>query len=87
MKKRCYWEIKTFAIVIGFFSSVIFGSNFSTLMAQELSPKYKAEVPPSILTPDTVNTKLLGNLEFFDGMPSKATVTKSYDFIDLARGT
>ena len=50
------------------------------------APKYRAKVPPSILTPDTVKTKLLGNLEFFDGMPSEATVEKGYDFIDLARG-
>jgi hypothetical protein len=56
-------------------------------IAQEAGPKYKAEVPQSILTPDTVKTKLLGNLEFFDGMPSKTTVHKSYDFIDTARGT
>ena len=55
--------------------------------ASAADPKYKAVVPPSILTPDTVTTKLLGNLEFFDGMPSNATVEKSYDFIDLARGT
>lgn len=50
-------------------------------------PKYKAKVPTSILTPDSVSTELLGNLEFFDGMPSKATVDKSYDFIDLSRAT
>ena len=56
-------------------------------IAQEAGPKYKAEVPQSILTPDTVKTKLLGNLKFFDGMPSKTTVNKSYDFIDTARGT
>jgi len=50
-------------------------------------PKYKAKVPPSILTPDSVSTEELGNLEFFDGMPSKATVDKCYDFIDLSRGS
>lgn len=50
-------------------------------------PKYKAKVPPSILTPDTVPTEFLGTLNFFDGMPSQATVEKSYDFLDLARGT
>ena len=55
-------------------------------LAQNASPKYKADVPKSVLTPDKVQTKLLGTLEYFDGMPSKATVAKSYDFLDLARG-
>ena len=44
------------------------------------APKYAADVPESVLTPDKVETKLLGDLEFFDGMPSKETVTKAYDF-------
>lgn len=49
-------------------------------------PKYSAKVPEYILTPDKVSTTLLGDLEFFDGMPTKETVRKSYDFIDLSRG-
>lgn len=49
-------------------------------------PKYAADVPEFILTPDKVETDLLGDLEFFDGMPSEATVKKAYDFIDLSRG-
>ena len=43
-------------------------------------------VPQSILTPDRVETDLLGELKFFDGMPDEATVAKTYDFIDVARG-
>jgi hypothetical protein len=49
------------------------------------SPVYKADVPSSLLTPDKVQTELLGELEFFDGMPSDATVQKTIDFLDLAR--
>lgn len=48
-------------------------------------PKYKADVPTSVQTPDTVKTELLGNLQFFDGMPTKDTVRKTYDFLDVAR--
>ena len=55
-------------------------------LAQKAEPKYKADVPKSITTPDKVETKLLGSLEFFDGMPRKATVEKTYDFLDLSRG-
>lgn len=48
-------------------------------------PKYKADVPPGLMTPDVVQTEMLGELEFFDGMPSDATVKKTFDFIDLSR--
>jgi hypothetical protein len=33
-----------------------------------------------------VETDFLGELEFFDGMPSESTVKKAYDFLDLSRG-
>ena len=50
-------------------------------------PTYKADVPDSLITPDKVETELLGTLEFFDGMPDEATVQKTYDFLDLSRAT
>ena len=50
-------------------------------------PKYSADVPESVKTPDKVETKSLGTLEFFDGMPSPETLRKVYDNLDLARGT
>jgi uncharacterized protein DUF3604 len=37
------------------------------------APKYSAKVPPSIQTPDTVQTRL-GTLKSFDGLPDEATV-------------
>jgi len=49
-------------------------------------PKYAADVPEFLLTPDKVETDFLGDLEFFDGMPSESTVQKTYDFLDLSRG-
>jgi hypothetical protein len=57
----------------------------TSILAQE--PKYKADVPESVMTPDKLSTELLGDLEFFDGMPKKETVKKAYDFLDTARGT
>jgi hypothetical protein len=48
-------------------------------------PKYKADVPESILTPDTVETRL-GTLRFKDGAPDDATVTLVYDNLDFMRG-
>lgn len=55
--------------------------------AQEIKePKYAADVPEYLLTPDKVNTDLLGELTFFDGMPTEDTVKKTYEFLDLSRG-
>ncbi len=54
---------------------------------QATEPKYKANVPDPIRTPDTVETKTLGTLRFFDGMPSPDTATKIYDYLDVARAS
>ena len=35
-------------------------------------PKHKADVPESIVTPDTVETEHLGALRFFDGMSASS---------------
>ena len=63
-------------------SLMVISSSF--VLAQK--PKYSADVPEFLLTPDKVETELLGDLEFFDGMPSESTVQKTYDFLDLSRG-
>ena len=52
----------------------------------QAEPTYAADVPESVTTPNTVETKTLGKLEFFDGMPSKGSVEKLYDNLDLVRG-
>ena len=48
-------------------------------------PKYKADVPNSILTPDQVETRL-GTLRFIDGAPDDKTVELAYDNLDFMRG-
>ena len=52
---------------------------------QQPEPKYKAKVPPSITTPDTVQTRI-GTLKFQDGLPDKESVEKVYDNLDFIRG-
>jgi len=47
---------------------------------------YNYPIPEKIMTPDKVETSI-GTLNFFDGMPDKATVDKAYDNLDLIRGT
>ena len=50
--------------------------------AAQDKPKYATDVPQSITTPDSVETRL-GTLEFKDGAPSAATVEKVYDNLDF----
>jgi hypothetical protein len=49
------------------------------------APKFKANVPKSIVTPASVKTRI-GTLKFDDGLPDAATVKKVYDSIDFGRG-
>jgi hypothetical protein len=44
-----------------------------------------AGIPPAIATPNRLETSL-GMLEFKDGAPSKDTVAKVYDYLDLMHG-
>jgi hypothetical protein len=48
-------------------------------------PRMATEIPPAILTPDTLETRL-GTLKFTDGFPDDATVQKAYDNLDFQRG-
>ena len=48
-------------------------------------PKYKENVPESLLKPDSVQSKYLGELTFVDGFPTEETIEKSYDFMDVPR--
>ena len=51
------------------------------------APKMKmtTDIPGSITTPNTVETRI-GTLKFFDGFPDKVTVEKVYDNLDFQRG-
>lgn len=58
----------------------------STVSAKDTpKPKYSADVPDSLLTPETVKTRW-ATFDFFDGLPSKQSVEKAYEFLDLSRG-
>ncbi len=48
-------------------------------------PKYSADVPSSITTPNTVETRI-GTLKFHDGAPDESTVKLVCDQIDFSRG-
>ena len=48
-------------------------------------PLRAAEIPPQNTTPDKVESSI-GTLEYKDGAPSKETVAKTYDYLDLMHG-
>lgn len=48
-------------------------------------PGFNTPIPPEIMTPDSVETKYLGTLEFSDGRPSKETADKVYDHLTYLR--
>ena len=47
---------------------------------------YEADVPENITTPDVVQTKTLGKLNFEKGYPAPETVDKVYDHLFVTRG-
>lgn len=68
------------SLVLAFVSS-------AALAQQTVAPHYKmtTPIPPSITTPDSVDTSI-GTLKFFDGVPTRETAAKAYDQLDLVRG-
>lgn len=53
--------------------------------ASQPGPRMATTIPPGIVTPDSVETRL-GTLRFVDGLPDAATVEMVYDNLDLLRG-
>ena len=49
------------------------------------TPGFNIKIPESIMTPDKVDSKI-GELTFFDGVPTGNTVQKVYDNLDYLRG-
>ena len=54
-------------------------------LARPRNPAAPPQIPPSITTPDKVESSI-GTLEYKDGAPSKETVAKVYDYLDLMHG-
>ena len=49
------------------------------------TPGFNVKIPENIMTPDKVQSRI-GELNFFDGVPTDATVEKIYDNLDYLRG-
>ena len=75
MNRNWYHSIVAFAII--------------ALLAQvswaQPTPGFNTKIPESVLTPDTVKTKL-GTLKFFDGIPDEKAAAALFANLDLNRG-
>jgi len=68
-------------------STVIFLASMQNVAAlgEKLTPGYNHKIPEHIMTPNTVKTRI-GDLKFYDGIPTNETLTKVYDNLDFLRG-
>ncbi len=73
-------KIKTISLI----AFLIIAITFSNLSAQA-TKGYNNKIPEQIMTPDKVETRI-GELEFYDGMPTAQTLEKVYDNLDFIRG-
>ena len=71
-----------FAIALFIIASIALFSNIRAQAAEKF--KYSTPIPEGIMTPDKVDTSI-GRLDFTDGVPSRQTAEKVYDFMDTAR--
>jgi hypothetical protein len=71
-------------LVLGGVAAFILALSVAYAWAQD-TPGYNHKIPPQIMTPDTVETRI-GTLKFFDGFPTKETTQKVYDHLDFMRG-
>jgi hypothetical protein len=68
-------------------ATILFGiaSLAPYVRAESAQPKYSADVPSYITTPDSVKTRI-GTLKFKNGAPDPDTVKLVYDQVDFSRG-
>lgn len=74
------------------YSALVAASTFLTaglfapqVIAEEATPGFNYKIPESIMTPNKVESSI-GTLDFYDGLPSKETSQKVFDYLDTARG-
>ena len=58
--------------------------SLASIAHAETSPKYSANVPSEIITPNHVKSQYLGEMNYVDGAPTQETFNKTRDFVDTA---
>lgn len=73
---------KTTPVTIAIISSLILSTS---MFAKEVTKDFTQKIPSAIMTPNKVQTRI-GELNFYDGIPTKETLQKVYDNLDFIRG-
>jgi hypothetical protein len=66
-------------------SDITLRGDIPAVAATGIKPQMATEIPASIKTPNTVETRI-GTLEFFDGIPTEKTTDLVYDNLTFMRG-
>ncbi|UCG33232.1 MAG: DUF1254 domain-containing protein, partial [Phycisphaerales bacterium] len=67
-------------------TALVFAATFTASSSNaDAPPGYNTPIPPEIMTPDRVETRI-GTLEFFDGLPTKETAQRVFDNLNFMRG-
>ena len=74
----------SFARLVGIALILLGAVACASAFAEPPKMKMTTDIPESITTPDTVETRI-GTLEFFDGYPTAETSQKVYDNLDFMR--
>lgn len=72
-------KLKAFAISTSLLLSL------PTWSSETPTEGFTQQIPEQIMTPNKVETRI-GNLEFYDGIPTEETLNKVYDNLDFIRG-
>jgi hypothetical protein len=72
-------------LLILLLSSLAITASFASAKDKHATPGFNHEIPEKIMTPDKVKTRI-GDLNFYDGIPTDDTLTKVYDHLDFIRG-
>ena len=67
-------------------AAVGIAASVGTAFAADPTPGYNNPIPEVIMTPDSVDTSI-GTLNFVDGVPTPETIQRTYDNLDVIRGT
>ena len=77
--------MKTMVTIAALSVLLLAAPTISSSQENQPTPGFNTPIPPEILTPNKVQTKHLGTLEFSDGRPSKETADKVYDHLVYLR--
>jgi len=71
--------------ILAVITAVVSLTGLASFVCAKPPPGYNTEIPATIMTPDTIDTRI-GTLKYFDGLPTQETTRKVFDHLDFIRG-